>query len=269
MEVWKARTADGVYLKLRYIGRDGHVQFVMNPGGTLMWVSWSGTATPLDVAALCLGPVFGCLLRQRGLTCLHASVVSLHGRALAFLGAKGSGKSTTAMSLVQCGAAVVADDMAVLDCEHDRFGVRLGQPCLRLGPQSANVFGSYEGLDPLWSQVSDRPQKRAARALAAATRDARAISPLACIYILEPRGHHAEPLCVGSAPTSADSLARLMAHRYASYALDRAGHARDFAVLSRLVASTPVRHVSRPHALDRLTELADLIVRDAQHLMAA
>ena len=77
-----------------------------------MWITCRGTATLGDVSALLTGPVLGCILRVRGLTLLHSSVVSFEGHALAMIGDVKAGKSTTAMALLRRGAAILADDVA-------------------------------------------------------------------------------------------------------------------------------------------------------------
>src|SRR5207237_1442435 len=58
-----------------------------------------------------LGPALALLLSQRGLLVLHASAVAVEGRAIAFLGESGQGKSTTAAAFLAHGHTVVADDV--------------------------------------------------------------------------------------------------------------------------------------------------------------
>ena len=49
------------------------------------------------------------------MVCPHASTVVIGGRAVAFCGPQGAGKSTTAVALAQQGYAVPAEDVAALD----------------------------------------------------------------------------------------------------------------------------------------------------------
>ena len=71
-------------------------RFVVDEGGTEVWAWWPEGATLDATATYLLGPVFGWLLRLRGVLALHASVAALDGRAAAFAGPAGMGKSTTA-----------------------------------------------------------------------------------------------------------------------------------------------------------------------------
>ncbi len=56
----------------------------------------------------------GTALRLQGKICLHSSVIAVGEYALAIIGAKGAGKSTTAAALAKRGYPILADDIAVL-----------------------------------------------------------------------------------------------------------------------------------------------------------
>lgn len=61
------------------------------------------------------GTVLAILCNQRGLIPLHASCVRIAGRAVAFGGKAGLGKSTLAAALVRRGCVLIADDVCVVD----------------------------------------------------------------------------------------------------------------------------------------------------------
>lgn len=61
---------------------------------------------PVDIRALLMGPVQAILWHQRGLLPLHASAVSVNGKAIALAGPSGAGKSTLAAALAASGHAV-------------------------------------------------------------------------------------------------------------------------------------------------------------------
>src|SRR5687767_37791 len=58
-----------------------------------------------------LGSAFGALLHQRGLLPLHANAVEIDGKAVAFMGASGEGKSTLAAWFHDRGFNIIADDV--------------------------------------------------------------------------------------------------------------------------------------------------------------
>ena len=259
-QVWTADTAEGCYRKLGYIAAEGSVRFILNPTGTTMWIAWSGAATVQDVSTLLSGPVQSCLLRLRGHTLLHSSVVSMEGHALAMIGSVRAGKSTTALALMQVGATVLSDDVAALVERGEKFDVRPCDPRLRLGEDSASVFGSYEELEPLWSPGENRPQKRWL-ATAPPREEAPHDVPLAAIYVLEPRDANLSTTSIHS-PQSTEAIFKLMANRFMVYPLDRSEVARDFDCLCRLAACTPVRIVRRPDSLATLPALSEDIRSD-------
>lgn len=98
-----------------------------------------------------LGPVMAFLLYQRGFLVLHGSSVKVWGEAVAFLGHRGNGKSTTAIHLYTKGYPLVADDILAIKFDDDGFPmVHPGYPHVRLGEDSYNqVKGQTDILSPI------------------------------------------------------------------------------------------------------------------------
>jgi hypothetical protein len=89
--------------------------------------------------------------------------------------------------------------------------------------------------------------------------------PLAAIYVLGKREPvEARPLVTLLQPPFA--LASLLANRYATFVLRPAGHARDFAALSRLAGQVPVYDVRRTNRLESVPGLAGTILEHAGRL---
>lgn len=82
-----------------------------------------------------LGTVMTSLLYQRGLFVLHASAVNVNGEVIAFLGNKGYGKSSTAMTFYKSGYPLIADDYIAIKPNNDPL-VYPGFPSLRLSYKS-------------------------------------------------------------------------------------------------------------------------------------
>jgi hypothetical protein len=94
-----------------------------------------------------VGPLLGVILTQRGQFVLHASSVVIDGRAVAFTGPSGRGKSTLTAALARAGHALVADDITVIDTANDAPVVLPGFPRVKLWPDSASVLA--ENADDL------------------------------------------------------------------------------------------------------------------------
>src|SRR5262249_61728973 len=96
------------------------------------------------------GPIFGFLLRLRGVTCLHASAIAVDGRAIALIGPPGAGKSTTAAAFTQQGYPALSEDVVALCDLGDSFLVPPGYPLILFVPGSVQaLFGSKDALPPL------------------------------------------------------------------------------------------------------------------------
>jgi hypothetical protein len=100
------------------------------------------SANAAAVRADLLGRVLAAALHVDGRVALHASGISIDGRAIAVLGPKHAGKSTLAFSLVKRGARLLADDM--LAVRLDDAGVAWAAPGVqrvRLWDDSARALG--------------------------------------------------------------------------------------------------------------------------------
>ena len=73
------------------------------------------TDDPEAAVIVLLQAVWSVLLTANGREALHASVVARDGQAVAIVGAAGSGKSTAALTLLDRGWQLVADDLLTLD----------------------------------------------------------------------------------------------------------------------------------------------------------
>jgi hypothetical protein len=263
--VWQV--AGGEYFRLRY--RDG-CQFVMNRGGTRLWVSGPEAANTEYLATYLLGPVLGRLLRLRGTPCLHGSAVAVGGRALALLGPQGAGKSTTAAAFARLGLPVLTDDVTALREQGDTFWVLPGDPNLCLWPQSvAYLYGSptalplvvsHNVLDPYWD-------KRCLDLTGPEYHFQSQPLPLGAIYFLGDREDGAGPRVEDVLGT--DRLLLLIANNYGAGFLDKELRAREFETLGRLLDRVPVRRLIPRAGPAYLPKLCEAILQDFSNLSSA
>jgi hypothetical protein len=252
LRIWK--TADGGFLRLAYY--DG-VQFWLEREGKSLWAVWPAASTLEDTASYLLGPVLGLLLRLRGVTCLHASAVSIENRSVVFVGAEGAGKSTTAAEFARQGFGVISDDVAALVESPEGFRVMPAYPHLCLWQDSVEMlYGSADALPPF----STGWEKRRLALGDQGTRFENRPLPLGAIYLLGDRRPAQAPFVEGVRPQA--GLLSLIANTFANKILDREMRAREFAVLGRLVTTVPIRRVHPHNDASRLEELCAVIRED-------
>jgi hypothetical protein len=252
LRIWKI--ADGDLLRLAYF--DG-TQFWMNREGTELWAQWPKNLTIEDTATYLLGPVFGLLLRLRGVTCLHASAVAFADHAIAFVGSEGAGKSTTAALMARKGCAVISDDVVALVEREGSFYVYPAYPYLCLWPDSVTmVYGPDKQLpsfSPSWEKrllsLAGNNLRFEAQAL-----------PLGAIFVL------GERCSAPGAPfleqfTPREGLLALVANSYATNLLEKEMRAREFEFLGRMLGTVPIRRLVPREDPARSDELCEAIFR--------
>jgi hypothetical protein len=249
LRIWKI--ADGAYLHIVYW--DG-MQFWLNREATGIWATWPDTSSLEDTATFLLGPILGFLLRLRGVTCLHASAVVFDGRAVAFVGDAGAGKSTTAAAFARRGHPVLSDDIVAIVERDGAFHVLPAYPYLSLWPDSVRMLYGPDKSLPAFSANWD---KRLLLLAADRLRFEEKSLPLGAIFILGERSSDsAAPFLETLTPQ--ESLVSLVANSYATGMLDKDMRAQEFALLGRLLSSLPLRRV-RPHEdsahIDRLCDV--------------
>jgi hypothetical protein len=257
LKVW--RIGDGCCFRLRY--HDG-TEFFLSESGNEIWATWPENLTLEDTATYLLGPIFGFLLRLRGMTCLHASAIAVDGRAIALIGPVGAGKSTTAAAFAQQGYSALSEDVVALCGLGDSFLVQPGYPLIRLWPESVQaLFGSKDALPPLTPNWDKRYLDL--------TQDdfsfQRQPLPLAAIYFLDGRIDDPVAPYVEAIPSDT-GLIELVTNTYTNYLLDRRMRASEFNLLGRLVKNTSLRRL-KPHSDPaRLPELCRFILDDFRSL---
>jgi len=245
--------------KLRYC--DG-IEFIIAESGNEIWCSRPPNMTLEDVVVYLMGPIFGFVLRLRGQTCLHASVINIDDQAVALSGPGGSGKSTTAAAFVELGFPILTDDVAALTVENGSCLIQPAYPHVRLWPQAVNMlYGHHEALprlvpvgiwDKCYLDLENRPDLFCTRPL-----------PLRAVYTLGTRLLEDEAPSIRTLP-QAEAMLSLLANGYANQLINRSLRAEEFRILSTIAASIPIKRIY-PHCdARRLRELCEVIIRDVR-----
>lgn len=244
-EAQYAHAAEGeIILAWRGVG-----VYRLRNGNEIAFAPAPGSA-PEQARLILEGAALAMLLRQRGLTALHASGVVIGGAVL-LSGESGSGKSTLASALNAHGFPLLTDDLAVLQGNEDQPGllphVLPGPPRVKLWPDAAAAL-NLPPLSPLFPGIV-KGQTR--------TPMFPTPVPLRAIYLLAV----GPTLEIVPQPPSA-ALLSLAGAVYGAALMARVGSADAFQRLAALARLVPVRFLHRPRSLDPLQETVRLIEED-------
>jgi hypothetical protein len=249
-----SKVENGALLRLAY--EDG-TQFWIDRNRENIWATWPEGLSLENAATYLFGPVLGILLRLRGVTCLHASAVSIGDRSVAFVGSAGAGKSTTAAALALEAYGIISDDIVALSEREGGFFVLPAYPYLCLWPESVEMlYGSAEALPRF---LPDWDKRRLDLGGCGMRFESRAL-PLGAIYVLGAPRPAPGPYIEFVQPRAA--LVSLLTDTYANRVVDREMRAREFSVLGRLVATVPVRRIHPSNDPSGLKELCKAIRED-------
>lgn len=204
-----------------------------------------------------LGPVLAMTLHARGAFVLHASAVAVDGHAVAFLGDKGAGKSTTAAAMIAAGHELLSDDiLALTRTRSGQWSVEAGFPQLKLSTDTATairVAGADVRLPPhtaipkllhrLTSGFSTSPV------------------PLSRIFVLR-RGDR--PAIEKLRPKEAFTALAKFSYcaRFGTSALNGDTAGRHLAAIGALLKEVDVCRLEVPERLERLGETVRLVEAD-------
>src|SRR3954471_5329873 len=133
-------TAEGTLLRVPHVGR-----FLIREGREIIVEPAQG-ASERNVRLFLLGSALGALLHQRGLLPLHANAIEMDGRAVAFSGHSGAGKSTIAAWFHDRGRRILTDDVCVIGFDAGAAAVAYpGIPRLRLWREALEASGRDAG----------------------------------------------------------------------------------------------------------------------------
>ena len=197
-----------------------------------------------------LGPVMGVLLHQRGLLVLHGSAIEIDGNAVAIVGLKGQGKSTTAAGLHQRGYDLIADDIVAIDMTNPESPLVLpGIPQIKLWPDSVAAF---EMNPSCMSLLHSELEKRAQRVTVVSEQSPK---PLNGLYILDQgEAHQIETLPM------MEAFSAIVQNAYAARFIGKAGippwHFEQSIALTR---ATPVHRFKRNLSFALLPEALDML----------
>lgn len=189
---------------------------------------------------------------RQGRLVLHASAVELEGRAVAFVGRSGFGKSTLAASFASAGRRLLCDDGLLLAKSAGAYRVVPGHASLRLWPDSERALFTHT-LNRL-SALEYTPKSRFAESEHLQFCDAE--RELAALFFLGPGSADSVSL---TPMRPADALVELVKQSFLIDTEDREMLANHFDALSHLAASVIHYRLDYPRHYDVLPDVREII----------
>lgn len=242
---------DSQYMHWSFVGGF----FIPDPSQVLI-EPYDGVSDHMVSQAL-LGLVMSLVLERRQVLCLHASAVTVEGRAAVFMGDKGAGKSTTSGALLARGYSPITDDLVPVTAAEDAPIVAPGFSSIKLFPDSvaALALADAEGDRRIHPQ-SDKMQKPMPVPVPRQT------VPMGAVFVLK-RAPDVDSPYVEALPPH-EALQMVMRYTFmARYGETRLGPVHLMHHMKRcggVVAHAKVYNLWIPDDLGQLDALADVIV---------
>jgi len=243
-----------------YLRWTGLFEFLISPDGHRIEYRRLERPTPESFTVYLLGQVLSFSLVTLGAEPLHGTAVAIGGKAVAFVGDCGYGKSTIGAALLARGFPVIADDLIALkDCD-GAWMTHSGIPRLKLFPAVAkSVLGSTAGAARMNGGTSKlvlplRPEQTAS-----------AIVPLHAIYVLSApeRSGNGRAFRIEIQPLSGrNAFLEVIRAAFNLILVDRERLANQFSFATRLASAIPVRQLTYPRDLSALPAVCDAIFAD-------
>lgn len=206
----------------------------------------------INIIPFLLGPVMSLLLHQRGYLVLHGSSVRINDGAVAFLGHRGNGKSTTALGLYKAKYPLVTDD--ILAIKFDIAGQAIvypGYPHVRLSEDSYNQFkDNTDILTPIRTIIGK------VFCDASVGFSTEPVS-LKRVYIIE------KGVRIGlHSLRSHENLINLIIHSVANRIFEPTTQAENLKQCATLINNVSMQRLDIPHSFKELPEVLRLIEED-------
>jgi len=191
--------------------------------------------------------IAGACLNLRGQVAIHANAVALNGRAVAFAGYSGMGKSTLSAYCASRGAGFITDDVLIVNADGL---VHPGNPRLKLYPHTGESLG-LNATEETDYKIYYPPDQLGATLITQAV-------PIANLYLLaEGDRIYAEELAPSQAAFD------LLTHSYYAGRL-LASNPDLFDAYLRLVTQASVKKLFYPRDFKKLPEVYEFLLNEAQ-----
>jgi hypothetical protein len=235
------------------------VEFVMPRDGRWIDCYAHNETTVEDIELWLFGLVMSFILQSRGVFTLHAAAVNFRGKAVAFLGSNGYGKSTLAFFFAQKGHSLITDDVLPIVEENNRLFALPGSPSMNLWSQTLDHVG--------WpDHSSSKPGGAAGKHRYGIdklgfSRNESAV-PLEKIYFLQPTiPDDAQSVRIDSV-TAAQAMVDLLGYTRANSMIEISAQKNLLRMYSRLLSQASLRRLTYPRGFEHLDKIYHAILQD-------
>ena len=236
-----------------YIRWFGHFEFLISPEAR--HIAWRGLNGGIRESLYwhLLGPVLSYAMLAHGVEPLHATTVAIDGKAVAFLGRAGDGKSTLATACLHAGHKLLTDDVLVIRKVAGRWLAYPGIPRIKLyNDISRYLFRGIRGAHMnMWTS-------KAIFRLGAARHQLNPI-PLHALYVLAGSSRRQVSIRRTSGRTA---LMHLIRHTYNGLVTDPVRLQSQLLFCNTIAKEFPVNLLSYPRKKEMLKSVVATVARD-------
>jgi hypothetical protein len=196
-------------------------------------------------------------LLKQGREPLHATVVGVHGKAIAFLGDCGQGKSSLAAAFLREGHLLLTDDLLVVSDSDGRLLAHPGPSRIKLYPDIARVL-----LGPLCHGVPINPHTPKLVIPLPSSVSSEAM-PLVAMYVLgRGSGRRASEAVTLHSLSQRKAFLHLTENTFNSVIVSPERLTRQFELAGRLASRVPIKLLTYPRKLEQLPAVLDAVLQD-------
>jgi hypothetical protein len=241
-----------------FVSVPDYCDFVISSDGRAVACCLEDSASVEWFQTYLLGIVLSFALLKLGHEPLHAAVVVVEGRGIAFLGDSGYGKSTLAASFVRDGYRILTDDLLIIREVDGVLCALPGPPRIKLFPEMARSVQPGKRFDEPADPDNEKvilPLERHEMHFAPV--------PLHAFFILdEPRDRTGRLSIVNLSPR--ESFVAILAATFNRRLRTHDRLHRQFAAAREWTARLPVRRICYPRTLAMLDDVRGAILAGVQ-----
>jgi hypothetical protein len=240
-----------------YLGWTGMFEFLVSADGLSILGRVLPGGTPERLTTYLLGPVMSFALVKLGMEPLHATAVVNDGRAIAFIGNSGYGKSTLASGCLRAGFTLLTDDLLAI--ARDERGL-IGYP----GPARIKLFPNIAEQTFVSNFSAETMNQGTSKQVLplSPSQGTRVPVPLDCIYMLNCPEEPAQGAISIRPLTFDQACVALVANTFNTIIQSRKRQAQQFRATTEWASNLSVCALDYPRDLSVLSEVVAAIMAD-------